>query len=55
MPFKSSKRAKNKGYYELHATDLKESAKKKFSLDREHFIQSVNVARVKKSVAKRTL
>ena len=63
MPFKSSKHAKNKEYYKLHATDLKESAKKKFSLDREHFIlksmqhnesaASVNVARVKKSVAKR--
>ena len=63
MPFKSSKRAKNKEYYKLHATDLKESAKKKYSLDREHFIYksmrhnesaaSVNIARVKKSVAKR--
>ena len=63
MPFKSSKRAKNKEYYKLHATDLKESAKKKYGLDREHFIHkslqhngsaaSVNVARMRKSVAKR--
>ena len=60
MPFKSTKRAKNQEYYKLHASD---SAKKKYSLDRQHFINKsmqhtksatiVNPVRVKKSVAGR--
>ena len=59
MPFKFSKRDKKKSITNC----IKESSKKKYSLDREHFISksmrhnesaaSVNVARVRKSVAKR--
>ena len=38
MPFQSSKHDKNKEYYKLHATDIKESSIKEYSFVREHFI-----------------
>ena len=63
MPFTCTKREKNQKYYSKHANTVKETARKRYNIDKQRFINksmlynedaaSVNPSRVKKAAAKR--